>query len=102
LKAANHKTELATRDKDTAILRDHRTRQTNTELCTKQLELIDEVLELKADFLRDQTRIRKAAKLNKRLETTVGSLKEKVQHFASYCFVYQTVGLNSGAVLEAS
>ena len=66
------------RDKLKLVLKEYRTRKSNEELATDQLRLIGEVLELKSDFFRDKTRIRQGAKLNRKLETDVQLLQDKV------------------------
>ena len=81
LSSVNHKIDSVVRDKDKATLKEYRTRKTNVEMAAYQLELINEVLELKNDFFRDQTRIREGAKLNQKLEKNIAQLRHRVMVF---------------------
>jgi len=67
-----------TKDKLRTTLKEHKTRKTNVELATHQLELINEILELKNSFFQDQARIRESAKLNRKLEKNIDLLKLRV------------------------
>ena len=55
-------------------------------MATKQIELINEVLELKKDFFVDQARIREGARLNRKLELDIQLLQQKVSKL--YEFFY--------------
>ncbi|XP_078489528.1 uncharacterized protein LOC100177007 [Ciona intestinalis] len=79
LKAATHKTDVVTRDKLGAVLKEYKTRRTNQELTSKQLELIGEVLELKEEFFRDQVRASRGGRLNRRLNDEVDYLKNRIR-----------------------
>ncbi|XP_076822533.1 uncharacterized protein LOC143468933 [Clavelina lepadiformis] len=79
LSTANHFTDLVTKDKVRAITKEQKTKRVNIELASHQLELINEVLELKNDFFCNQTRIRKGEKLNRRLEKNIEILRQRMQ-----------------------
>lgn len=83
LSTANHKIESVTRERVRTTLKEYRTRKSNTEMAAHQLELINEVLELKNDFFRDQTRIREGAKLNRKLEKNIAQLRHRVSPCSS-------------------
>ena len=71
---------------------EHRTRKTNVELASHQLELISEILELKNIFFQDQARIHEGAKLNRKLEKNIELLKLRV---SSNCTKYNNKLLRS-------
>ena len=78
LKNEKHKNDSIKKEKLKACAVEKRTRDKNTELTKKQLELINELLEMKNDFFVDQARIKKGGKLNQRLQNELERLQAKV------------------------
>jgi len=78
LKNEKHKNDSIKKEQLKACAIEKRTRDKNTELTKKQLELINELLEMKNDFFIDQARIKKGGKLNQRLQNELEKLQAKV------------------------